>query len=475
MIRIAFLLIVAGIANANSQHCDKNWVFCDSVGYNFNIMDTFHTKFHLPDCSFVEGWACISSESGELLFSCDGTAVYQGTSFDTVINGGGLYGHKSWTNGSVILPIGNKYVVINKHAKYISPGISEYGQAYINIVYDSLNHVWYIPEAEKNVLFAKHASTEQLAAIKHGNGRDWWIVSRSLTQVYVSLFDQNGYVSTDSFAHDFGCLWSIGEISVTKQGNKVAVVDYLGKLSIFDFERCRGTVSNINDYNIGFTGCNIIKDTYGCCFSPNGRYLYISNDDTLFQFDVTATDFIASKCIISINEDVTSKHGQMERTPYGKIFFVSTYSIPQLCNVIHTISVINKPDNGCLACDYTENTIDLHHFVVTGLPNMPDFYLGPLAGSPCDTLTSASEPVQQQSIVRVYPNPAKDVLNIELLNNIKLKSIVLTDISGNTLLNITPHRSLTQLNLNALSQGFYLLRLVQEDGRIEIRKVVIQR
>lgn len=73
----------------------------------------------------------------------------------------------------------------------------------------------------------------------------------------------------------------------------------------------------------------------------------------------------------------------------------------------------------------------------------------------------------------MYPNPAKDVLNIEILNNLKPNSIALFTVSDTEVLSLIPTRSLTQLNINYLPQGVYLLRIVQADGTVQMRKVVV--
>ncbi|GDX48349.1 hypothetical protein LBMAG25_11670 [Bacteroidota bacterium] len=459
-----FIIILLFSLSVNAQHHANNWFFSAYIGYKFSTQDTFHTP--LPYNGMVECLSTISTESGELLFSCDGTALYQGTAFDTVLNGEGLLGNKSMTNGSVILTMDDFYLVIIRAAFGVRFNIVRYSE--------SLNN-WNINDIEKNIRFIKNNYvTEQVAAIKHGNGRDWWVIARSNTHIYVSLFDVNGYVNTDSIAHDFECLWSIGEISVSAQGNKVAMVDYLGKLSLLDFDRCGGIVSNISDYNIGFTNCNTQVKTYGCCFSPNGRYLYISNQDTLFQFDVTVPDVLASKKIVHTHNSITTQRvfAQMERAPNGDIYLsytgISGGTPPDF------LSRIKKPDEVAPVCDFEIVAINIYHNIATGLPNMPDFYLGPLAGSPCDTLTSSTLEIKSKSMVKVYPNPAMDVLNIEMLNNLKLNSLTLLTVSGTELMSLTPTRSLTQLNLRNIPPGFYLLRIVHADGTVQVRKVVKQ-
>lgn len=169
---IILIIALTGAMRLCAQHRNANWVFCDSVGYNFITQDTFHTKFStaMPYWG-IECLSTISTESGELLFSCDGTALYQGTAFDTMLNGGGLFGNKSYTNGCVIFPLADYYMLINRRIG---------GCDYNIIRFDSSLGKWRVFNEEKNIKFIKKSITEQVAAIKHGNGRDWWIISHEL-------------------------------------------------------------------------------------------------------------------------------------------------------------------------------------------------------------------------------------------------------------------------------------------------------
>lgn len=75
--------------------------------------------------------------------------------------------------------------------------------------------------------------------------------------------------------------------------------------------------------------------------------------------------------------------------------------------------------------------------------------------------------------VFLYPNPASDVLAIQLTEMTGSATIQLMDVSGKEVLNLTTTTALTRIPLNELSQGVYLCRISQ-DGKAATRKVIKQ-
>ena len=48
------------------------------------------------------------------------------------------------------------------------------------------------------------------------------------------------------------------------------------------------------------------------------------------------------------------------------------------------------------------------------VPNYPNFYLGPLVGSGCDTITTSIPPIFTAKEIKVYPNPTDKFIRFEL-------------------------------------------------------------
>ncbi|MFM7901508.1 MAG: T9SS type A sorting domain-containing protein, partial [Bacteroidota bacterium] len=58
-----------------------------------------------------------------------------------------------------------------------------------------------------------------------------------------------------------------------------------------------------------------------------------------------------------------------------------------------------------LACDLVQHGVPLPAFNYNSLPNHPNYFLGALAGSPCDTLTSLQTELTTNQQLNVFPNP----------------------------------------------------------------------
>jgi hypothetical protein len=64
----------------------------------------------------------------------------------------------------------------------------------------------------------------------------------------------------------------------------------------------------------------------------------------------------------------------------------------------------------------------------------------------------------------VYPNPANDVLNININNSSFKNSIVVYNVSGAEVLKTNMANSSAQLNIENLSNGVYLVKVSNKNG-----------
>lgn len=71
--------------------------------------------------------------------------------------------------------------------------------------------------------------------------------------------------------------------------------------------------------------------------------------------------------------------------------------------------------------------------------------------------------------LKVYPNPVKDILNIEIPSNKKIKDIDIFSLTGEKLMHSAAVES---LNLNQLSKGIYILKVTTENGQILTQKII---
>ena len=66
--------------------------------------------------------------------------------------------------------------------------------------------------------------------------------------------------------------------------------------------------------------------------------------------------------------------------------------------------------------------------------------------------------------IKLYPNPAKDQLNIEGLNTSNISTIFVLDVAGRTLQKFTTQSTKYQLNIGALAKGAYIIKVKDGNG-----------
>ncbi len=209
-----------------------------------------------------------------------------------------------------------------------------------------------------------------LQAVKHANGRDWWIIAPK--------FSSNCYFSTllgpDGFDGPYQqCIdnawsrmdWS-GQAVFSPDGSKYIRFNPWNGLNIFDFDRCTGLLANHRA--ISFPNDTI--DLSGVAVSPNSRYLYATTAWKVYQFDLWADDIANSKQLIAEYDGFSNPFPTVfnlaQLGPDGKIYIASSSST-------YNLHVINQPDSAGLACDLVQHGIDLPGPNFWTIPNLSHY------------------------------------------------------------------------------------------------------
>ncbi|WP_273446209.1 PKD domain-containing protein [Neolewinella agarilytica] len=172
-------------------------------------------------------------------------------------------------------------------------------------------------------------------------------------------------------------------------------------MDIFDFDRCKGQLSNhrqitISD-NVGSGGVGV---------SPSSQFLYVSYSNYVFQYDLWAEDIFATKDTVAVYDGYqesnffSTRFNLVQLAPNGKIYINSPSGV-------RTLHVIEQPDKRGDACDVRQHSIPLPNFNASTLANHPNYRLGPIDGSPADTLGIDNLP---RAYYRIDRN-AEDTLN----------------------------------------------------------------
>ena len=77
--------------------------------------------------------------------------------------------------------------------------------------------------------------------------------------------------------------------------------------------------------------------------------------------------------------------------------------------------------------------------------------------------------------VNVYPNPAQELINIELGDLIGTKIIELYDVTGRIILTEQVNNNAVQLNISEVNNGIYFIKVINEEKTISIKRVVIEK
>ena len=230
----------------------------------------------------------------------------------------------------------------------------------------------------------------RIVATRHANGRDWWVIVPKYTSntYYSVLFTSDGIESVNSF--QFGDTIQTGgfQSTFTPDGSKYLRMDITSvgenkehKISLYDFDRSTGEFTSYQtfsffDWSYGGGGLAV---------SENSRFVYATSIWSIYQYDLWAEDIAASKVKV-LAHDGFEDEGQWSTTfqlaqlaPDGKIYIAPSSD----GRFLHTI---HKPNLKGLACQAEQRAISLPISNWESIPNHAYYGLGPLDGSPCDTL-----------------------------------------------------------------------------------------
>ncbi len=336
---------------------------------------------------------------------------------------------------------------------------------------------------EKNVpILSDSLSYHMLTAVRHGNGRDWWVFKpeKLSNGYYRILFTPWGFqpAQKQHIGHSFSVDDGRGQALFSPDGTKYARYDIRNDLHIFDFDRCTGELSNPVSIEI-VDSADTLSGAGGAAFSPNSRYLYIPSTTKLYQFDTWADDVAASKVTVGewdgFSSPLPTTFFMAQLGPDGRIYINGLNSV----NVLH---VIHEPDSAGLACNFEQHAITTPTLVLQGMPHFPNYRLGKWEGSPCDSmLTSETVEREMTETLKLHPNPASGFfvadLNLDDYSG-KLKTAVLVNDALGRLVashTLSPYSSLHRFEVVGLPQGYYIVSLCRGGEIVAKKPLIIQR
>ena len=401
-----------------------------------------------------EGCASISDKDGNLVCYTNGRTVWN-KQHQVMDNGIGLAGgfQSPWwgsssTNGMLILPSltdSDQYLIITQNA-FPDTGIR---LSTVDMTYNGeLGKV----VTKNEPIYQGIYFTEKLAACRHANGRDWWLISIELgwsapvNHYPIFLYSPTG-ISLHHTAVVGYPMPPAGQMMFSKYGNHLVAAGN-GRIAVMDFNRCTGDLTLNQDFDFGIEEFYNTNSYYGACFSPDESRIYVSSmlGQSLLQFTKDSTQTFQPSDTVWFNPALDTGVfgsaceriflGQLQLGPDEKIYCsfspVCTNPTPWT-NYSHYLSVINLPDSAASACNFELASVfvgDAPHYTLLGLPNMPNYNLGALVGSTCDTLTTTTSFQTQVFNFNIHPNPFHDQFQLTITGVIQNALVEIHDVLG---------------------------------------------
>jgi len=270
-----------------------------------------------------------------------------------------------------------------------------------------------MPEIHKD----KYVHNGAITANRHANGRDWWLIApeRRGKVFNIFLLDINGIyfhhkqtMKTDILDFSYTPIFSPDGQWYTRTETKyLGNWKYQNAAQLFKFDRCAGLFTE--EHNLVLP----IEDSVNLnqvIFDRTSTYYYLMRGSGIYQGKI-GEDFKLEniKQVGSIDYDLKDANGFHVLmagflAPDDKIYIMDA-------NNNFRSSVIHYPSEEGLACGFEYAGLVKPSCTGMSLGNMPDFNLGPLDGSPCDTLgldnpASVTGDIVRNNVPVLYPNPA---------------------------------------------------------------------
>jgi len=474
--------------NAQNQGVNNHWIMgYSSVGglpFGNPRFDFFSgtpvISYDSLEMEFNHTHANISDDQGNLLFYTNGVYIAD-ANHDTMFNGSGINPGPYSANfqDGLLIPQGVLilkkpgintlyYLFHNTADAYPSSSISY--RLYMSIV--DMNNMGGIGSVIiKNFsLITDSLNPGKITACKHANGRDWWVICHRVnsTKYYKILFTPTGLPQVTFQNIGAVRLDGAGQAKFSPDGNYFGYSYEKGGFDLFQFDRCSGLFTHVmND-----TVFNTVGFNSGLEFSPNSQFVYVCNSEDIYQYDVTSPNVLATKTVVAVYDGFQNPTGfgtylvLPQLAPDGKIYITTG-------NSTFNFHTIDEPDLPGLSCSVNQHSVQIPAFYFNTLPNHPNYFLGALAGSPCDTLLGVGIEESEEINLAIAPNPVTDygtlsfpVQNhegqLEIINS--LGEIVIQS-------KIAPWSQFKKIDMENLPSGLYFCRIKWKEKQAVVKMI----
>ena len=427
--------------------------------------------------NFESTMAVIPDTFGNILFYTNGCYVANAMG-DTMSNGDGINPGEmhEWTCptsgyasplGAMILQLPespNLYYLFHMGVKYGPARKLGFGPFYYTVVDMSLDGGKGGVISKNNIV--ANGDFEPFVAVRHGNGRDWWLVfpEYGTNKYHKFLFSASGLQEEplQLIGQALSCRY-IGSSAFSPNGIRYARQQHCGVVAM-NFDRCSGQFSNDHFLPLppnAFGGG-------GVAFSKDGNKLLVSTQLSIQAADLTQAAPYLDTIVGSINIIGSSLH-LMQYGPDEKIY-LSNLGRDRFYHVVNT------PDEQNIG--FQQRGLNIANFAVRTLPNYPNYRLYDIPGSVCDTLginapmvsTTNPNPSSKEKI-QIFPNPSTGILYWTGIADDAQTTVRIHDLLGNLIREQGDANG--AVDLGGVPDGLYFVSLFRPDGQWVTTKAVM--
>ncbi len=467
------------------------------TGLEFNFNDRpFEPEIRNRGLSFRQNNASICDKEGNLLFYTNGCAVAN-RHHEVMPNGEGLnvgsFFYEFWGGDCADGYPGSQDIIIlpdpgSEDGFYIlhMPTIYHPEMPSNPFTFDSLYYTYVDMSLdngngavlEKNINFYSDILFSNfLTSISHSEENSWWILDLVGPSGYIvyTLTEDGLDVSKKLPGPTWSPVYtsSSGYARFSPDGTKYAIFNKFDGLYIYDFDRSDATLSN--ELHLPWEDPGESDSVFSTCeWSPNSRYLYLSENTDLWQLDTQAEPLEDGLVYIAEwlggADRLQPSFGIAALGPDCRIYIRGKSS----ANSMH---VIHKPDEPGLACDFVEQGLQLPAPTSAGsFPNFPRFRVDEEDKCDPSIVSIVGETVWWRRDLIAYPSPASEYVTVELPEG-QRGELYLLDMNGQLVLHQTEVSAEKRLDVSVLPAGIYSVEFLperNEDRVVYTKRVVVE-
>jgi len=396
LLLLLFFTVLSVLRTGAQQN--STWYFGDGAGLRFNGSSV--TALTNGALFTTEGSAAISTISGGLLFYTDGITVWDRT-HQSMPNGTGLQGHASSTVSALIIPRPGwpgRYFIFTADASE-----NQFYRGYRYSEVDTALNGGLGDLVSKNTLLYTGGS-ERMALVKHGNGKDYWLVTRERTgNVFRTFLIDCGGVRPQAVVSATGIVTTalpfpspegIGILKASPDGRSIGMTIWDGPQRGAYLYRFNNLTGQLFD-PLSLSPSDAVNTAYGLEFSPNATQVYVSYgfNNLVRQYRIALWNE-ATINATAVAFPIAKPYG-MQLGPDGKIY-IAHNSIPYVARIA-------SPDGVGPACGLADSAVFLQSGICnSGLPYFPNSFATLYdSGASTDTVKIKGTMIISQDICRL--------------------------------------------------------------------------